>query len=478
MYNPLLKPTLGTPINKARARQLGVVGLWLFNEGGGDTVLDSSGNNPSGTFNGDTTWVSGDEDHAINFADDINNYIANVTTPRNYTALTFSARIRWTGGLNHNIIISGVEANTYLSVLNNSLFIKINLANYGSTVDLVSGDWYDVAGTWDGARVKLYLNGAIVLDEAETTNPPANQYFYIGGFAPSTGILGFVGDISRLSVYDRAHTASEIALLNREPFWMFGRDPIELWQITEVVGGLTVNVSDTIGVSDSVTAQLPEYIIPITDTANISDSVTAQLTQYPVNVSDSVDVSELTTAALEVAGELTADLSDAVNILDSVTIQLTQYNVDVSESLTTADSLTASRIGQDVDVTEDATITDNVTVQITTWNVSPQDNLAVSDNVTVELTIYNIDVSDNLSVVDSATVSIGGVSLEVSVSDSLSAVDAVSIDMVNVWTPVDDTVSIWDPQHIYPNFGEGVFGEDIFGKKGWAQVGTNTTEWT
>jgi hypothetical protein len=44
-----------------------IVGMWLFDEGKGDTAKDSSGNKNDGKFKGDLKWVDGKFGKALEF---------------------------------------------------------------------------------------------------------------------------------------------------------------------------------------------------------------------------------------------------------------------------------------------------------------------------------------------------------------------------------------------------------------------------
>jgi hypothetical protein len=58
-------------ISDARVRTENMVGLWVFDEGGGDTANDFSGNNNHGKLNGDTRWVNGKFGKALQFDGDM-----------------------------------------------------------------------------------------------------------------------------------------------------------------------------------------------------------------------------------------------------------------------------------------------------------------------------------------------------------------------------------------------------------------------
>ncbi len=70
--------------------------------------------------------------------------------------------------------------------------------------------WTHIAGTWDGALMRVYINGVVQPDVAAITPPLNNSAvpFRIG--RGSTNNVGFRGDIDELTLYDRALTPLEI----------------------------------------------------------------------------------------------------------------------------------------------------------------------------------------------------------------------------------------------------------------------------
>lgn len=73
-----------------------------------------------------------------------------------------------------------------------------------------------VVGTWDGASLRLYVNG--VFHSAQLVDGPTLNTtcdFYIGGFTEACGVSGsfFQGIIDEVSVYNRALTPADIAQL-------------------------------------------------------------------------------------------------------------------------------------------------------------------------------------------------------------------------------------------------------------------------
>jgi Concanavalin A-like lectin/glucanases superfamily len=76
------------------------------------------------------------------------------------------------------------------------------------------GNWHLVAGTYDGAMVRIFVDGAEVGTGTPATQPinyalPDHQRFYIGGYRGGCS-LGFTGSIDEVRVFNRALTPAEI----------------------------------------------------------------------------------------------------------------------------------------------------------------------------------------------------------------------------------------------------------------------------
>lgn len=92
---------------------------------------------------------------------------------------------------------------------------KIRFYLYGLTVkahfsasDILLNQWTHVVGTWDGSRVKIYLNGVLDKDEGDTGTIDTGTDLLIGSFI-GTGKF-FDGWIDEVRVYNRALLLPEI----------------------------------------------------------------------------------------------------------------------------------------------------------------------------------------------------------------------------------------------------------------------------
>jgi len=229
------KPAHGHPLGPDG----GLCGYWPMNEGRYNKdftkVFDVSGNGYDGTFTGTVDWVSGKFGSAIQILSN-----ENVTLPLN--AYDMGIRRHATFVLFFRIVNSVAENRYMFSDYNSSkgFAIRIDNAagvsffvypnNHRVTVahTFVINRDYMLVGVMDGPNMYLYLDG-VYLDSALLGEDIGDSISPI-----RIGVRGDLdGTASHIvhfgSIYNRALSASEIALLYLKPFCMFERDPIELW---------------------------------------------------------------------------------------------------------------------------------------------------------------------------------------------------------------------------------------------------------
>jgi hypothetical protein len=116
-----------------------------------------------------------------------------------------------------NIILKG-GPNTALSYilngfgmpsLNPSFWVSPAAAGVFSPAPLPINTWTHVAGTYDGATVKIYTNGVLAASFAQTgAIAPSTDGLFIGG-NPYYG-HNFLGTIDEVRIYNRALSAGEV----------------------------------------------------------------------------------------------------------------------------------------------------------------------------------------------------------------------------------------------------------------------------
>jgi len=197
----------------------GPVAYWKFDEGYGDTLQDSTGNNNDGTRQGTTRpeWKQESDciagkclyfDGSTSYATATSNRFPTGSSPRTIQAWIkpITSTSEW-----KDIIYWGTNASNQLSTIGipNRRFSFGGYANdcVGSTT-VPLNKWTHVVATYDGnVTIKLYLNG--VLDKTCTLSQPLNtssgSTVYIGkrhGF--------FHGYIDEVKIYPYARSAAQI----------------------------------------------------------------------------------------------------------------------------------------------------------------------------------------------------------------------------------------------------------------------------
>jgi hypothetical protein len=196
-------------------------GYWQFDEGSGTTTKDSSGNGHPGTFQGGVTWVRGRFGSAVHINGTDGVVVVSSGTSLNPTAaISITAWINvdsWEGG-NRRIVQKGDNDNQY-RLLEEGGVLKFDLfgvTNGTLTTDLPStGVWHQVAATYDGTVMKIYIDGVVVAQQAASgALATTSNSLYIGSKGVG-GTLGnhFLGSIDDVRVYGVALSADYIAYL-------------------------------------------------------------------------------------------------------------------------------------------------------------------------------------------------------------------------------------------------------------------------
>lgn len=207
------RPIIGSTIVGGSFDSLltGVVGYWNFDENSGVTVYDASTNSNHGLL-ASTTWATGWPGYGISF----NNSSSKITiADSNSLDLTSAGTIEfWVKKANDT-----ASSSTYV-YKQNAYYIYDN----GTTGQLTfkwstgtalitdmrinAGIWYHIAAVYDGANLKIYINGELSKSVAYSTNATANTNpLYIGNTGSS---LNLYGVMDGLVIYNRALNATEI----------------------------------------------------------------------------------------------------------------------------------------------------------------------------------------------------------------------------------------------------------------------------
>jgi hypothetical protein len=228
----------------------GLVGYWKMDESTANTCTndscDSSGNANDGAWNGNTVNTTG------KFS---NGTIYDGTG--DYTNITSSTSMQLTsqGSLSAWVYMSATPDNQDRFIThsqNNDFWIGINSTNFTAFIYDGSGvyaqavayssyinTWVHITGTFDGKRLKLYVNGVLSADaSAGSINyEGGDARSVIGSYADGTG--GYLtGKVDDARLYNRALSNSEILTL-----YDWAPNPVGHWKMDEGTGTTANDVS-------------------------------------------------------------------------------------------------------------------------------------------------------------------------------------------------------------------------------------------
>jgi len=210
--------TATAPVTVSPIPGASLVAAYSFDEGSGPTVTDVSGQGNHGTISGATWTTAGKFGGALVF----DGTRAVVTVPdaaalRLTTALTLEAWVSpsvvtsaWRDVIykgNDTYALEATSGNSSVPA-GGSTFGGRWVAAYGPTALRVNR-WTHLALTYDGATLRLYVNGVQVASQAQGGRLPTSTYpLQIGG----DSIYGqyFQGTIDEVRIYNRALSAPEI----------------------------------------------------------------------------------------------------------------------------------------------------------------------------------------------------------------------------------------------------------------------------
>jgi hypothetical protein len=222
---PLLKPARGLQLSASSELSRDLIFCALLNEGSGNRAQDLSGHKAVGTLAGNTTWSPDLFGASLKF-DGSGDYVSFAAkdwmVPGKVTVLAWvnPAAIE---EVNRYVLSKGdsyvLDAMRGLSGWDYPHFY-ISGTRATSSKKLTAGVFGQLAGTYDGAVIRIYLNG----QQTGSTNytggiPGSSESLYVAVDKWTAG--GFNGCISHVMIWKRALSAAEIAYLYREPFCMF-----------------------------------------------------------------------------------------------------------------------------------------------------------------------------------------------------------------------------------------------------------------
>jgi len=199
----------------------GLVGFWKLDEGSAFTAADSSGNNLHGTIAGNPAWVGGPAGYALKFDGDDYVNLGNDSSLNMTAQITVAAWIKvdtfdreWqaiiTKGdgswrLQRNGTQGSIEFACTGAFVPNTL-----VGSLFGTVSVNDGRWHHVAGTYNGSRICLYVDGKLDVSSEAAGFIEVNDYnVFIGANAEKPN-RNFEGSIDEVRIYSYALSAKEV----------------------------------------------------------------------------------------------------------------------------------------------------------------------------------------------------------------------------------------------------------------------------
>jgi PKD repeat protein len=205
----------GINITAAGGGPTGLVAAYSFNAGSGTTVADGSGNGNNGTITAATWITTGKFGNALSF----NGTSARVTindSPSLHlsTGMTLEAWVYPTASGKWRDVIYKINDVYYLESSSSQSSRPAAGGTFANpevfgTAALALNTWSHLAATYDGATLRLYVNGTQVDSRAQTgTIQSSTSALSIGG----DSLYGqyFAGRIDEVRIYNRALSAAEI----------------------------------------------------------------------------------------------------------------------------------------------------------------------------------------------------------------------------------------------------------------------------
>lgn len=222
------KPLFGSQINQAHPLSQGIVSCYLFNEGAGTTVYDSSGKGHHMDFTTGSplpTWTSDSNGNALNFTATGENSSTTIVSNITDFSILFGFRQKTgnpsgyaeLGTLNGTTFYSCSTATNFRAV--NGPFAITTPANgaVGTGIPVADTDFHQVLFTRVGTVESVYLDGVFNVS-APAVNGAGNTVLNVPGAVLSRGMYG---NMSFIYVWNRTMSAQEISYLNAFPFAMF-----------------------------------------------------------------------------------------------------------------------------------------------------------------------------------------------------------------------------------------------------------------
>ncbi len=236
--------SIGAPSNKYLSD--GLVGYWKLNENTGTSTTDYSGNGLTGTYTNTPGWATGKFGAGSTFSNSTNYISIGDQSSLELTTFTISGwfyRTGTCGTFEYCSIVSKGKDNTIgynVAFVNNGGYkarLTLNdTQRIEGTTSISTNTWYFVTASIDGITARIYVNGVLENEVAQTQVPIySTEVFKIGNSNFNNDLPG-EGTIDDVRVYNRVLSPGEVRQLYN---WAPG--PIGYWPLDEGAGTTAFN---------------------------------------------------------------------------------------------------------------------------------------------------------------------------------------------------------------------------------------------
>jgi len=216
---------------------------------------------------------------------------------------------------------------------------------------------------------------------------------------------------------------------------------------TGTEAGTSIDVNDSLNISEAITTRLSDLARSVYDTLNVSDIPTVSVISLglDIDIYDLLNISESITSGLS---DLSTSPYDTLNISESVTNALSDLGISLSDLLNISENitLTSANLGG-INIADNLTVAEAVSF-FESIGLNVYDTLNVSESITGSLSDLTASLYDTLNI--SEDVSIQSVFvLTLNVYDSLNISEDTTTEIVLLLTlNVYDTLNV--SEYIHP----------------------------
>jgi hypothetical protein len=243
----------------------------------------------------------------------------------------------------------------------------------------------------------------------------------------------------------------------------------------EVVGDLSVSVSDTVSIAESVDVLLPWLLEEAAEAVSLTDAPSLLLPELFNLVADAIAIAD---AANIVVGtvDLSLSVADAVSASDTATLSLPELHLTISDAVGITDTASMAMAALSLSVADAIVIVDgpryysdlivvldhatvivaspdlpvsvadavglaDTTAETLPWLLTSRaDAVAVADVLAILLPELNVTVADGLTVADMVALLLP--ELHVQVSDAVTVAEALALLVAELYLSVADAVTV------------------------------------